>query len=353
MPTLTEVASPPHLAQREKLYAPLKILAVLKAMEALGVDAHSLLVGTGLSPAEIADAQTRTSVAQYLTVCGNASRLAPKPDWAVAVGMGMHLTAYGMYGYALACADTLRQATYMAMRFHRLATPVMNIRLVEDAGQAVWLFPELDQASLPQPDAALWRALLELQLTVHMTLTRDVMGAWCRPTRLRFALPRPAHAQALERSLACPIEFEQPRTELVYPSAWLDRPTQFANPITAQQVSASCERLLAEQQWGSGLSRSVYQELMRTPGHFPDIDAVARSLGLATRTLWRKLDEEGASYSGLLTSVRHALALDYLSTTLLDVEEIAAALGFSEVAGFRHAFKRWTGKTPTQYRQGR
>ncbi|MEY2953072.1 MAG: Arabinose-binding domain of AraC transcription regulator, N-term, partial [Pseudomonadota bacterium] len=42
----------------------------------------------------------------------------------------MHLTSYGMYGYALACADTLRRATDLAVRYHRLATPVMQIRLI-------------------------------------------------------------------------------------------------------------------------------------------------------------------------------------------------------------------------------
>ncbi|MDE1950639.1 MAG: AraC family transcriptional regulator [Burkholderiales bacterium] len=351
MPTSTRLATVVGIAQREKLYAPLKILAVLRTLGALGVDEASLLAGTGLGSAEVANAQTRTSVMQYLAVCRNAARLSPDPAWAVAVGSNMHLTAYGMYGYVLACADTLRRATEMATRYHRLATPVMPLRLVEDEARAAWIFPGIGGADLPDLDESLFRSLLEIQVAVHVTLTRDVMGAWCAPTQVRFALPRPAHASALESSLECAVEFGQPQTELHYPRAWLDRPTQFANPITAQQVSATCERLLEEQKWGCGLTRRVYQELMRTPGRFPDIDEVAQLLGMATRTLRRKLDEEGASYSGLLTSVRHALAIDYLSTSLLDVEDIAAALGFSEVAGFRHAFKRWTGKTPSEYRQ--
>ena len=58
------------------------------------------------------------------------------------------------------------------------------------------------------------------------------------------------------------------------------------------------------------------------------------------------------SYIDLLTSVRQALAVDYLSTTLLTVDDIAAALGFSDATSFRHAFKRWTGRTLTEYRAG-
>jgi len=75
-----------------------------------------------------------------------------------------------------------------------------------------------------------------------------------------------------------------------------------------------------------------------------------KRLGRSSRTLRRKLEAEGSSYSGLLTDVRHALAVDYLNSTLLGINDIAAALGFSDAASFRHAFKRWTGKTPNEYR---
>ena len=74
--------------------------------------------------------------------------------------------------------------------------------------------------------------------------------------------------------------------------------------------------------------------------------------GITSRTLRRKLEAEGTSYSELLASVR-ALAIDYLSTTTLSTEDIASTLGFSDAVGFRHAFKRWTGMTPSDVRRKR
>ncbi|EPZ84742.1 DNA-binding helix-turn-helix protein [Burkholderia cenocepacia K56-2Valvano] len=74
---------------------------------------------------------------------------------------------------------------------------------------------------------------------------------------------------------------------------------------------------------------------------------------MTSRTLRRKLEAEGTSYSELLTSVRKALAIDYLSTTTLSTEDIALTLGFSDAVGFRHAFKRWTGTTPSDVRRKR
>jgi AraC-like DNA-binding protein len=335
---------------REALYAPLKILAVVQALAPSGVEAAGLLEGTGLSVRDVSSAHARTSIEQFLQVCRNAARLSEDPAWGALVGLQLHLTAYGMYGYALACAQSLRQATELAVRYHRLATPVMGIQVVEDASAAAWVLPGREEAGLPDVDERLFGSLLEMQLALTATLTRDVMGAWCVPMLARLALQRPRHGEALARALGCTVVFDQPRTELHYPLAWLDRAPQFANPITAAQVSATCERLLEEHKWGFGLTRLVYQELMRTPGHFPGIAELAQALCLNPRTLRRRLEQEGTSYSQLLDSVRHALAVDYLSTSLLEVDDIAAALGFSEAAGFRHAFKRWTGKTPGQFR---
>lgn len=74
---------------------------------------------------------------------------------------------------------------------------------------------------------------------------------------------------------------------------------------------------------------------------------------MTSRTLRRKLEAEDTSYGELLTSVRKTLAIDYLCTTTLSTEDIALALGFSDAVSFRHAFKRWTGRAPTEYRRNR
>ena len=101
------------------------------------------------------------------------------------------------------------------------------------------------------------------------------------------------------------------------------------------------------------MTRRVYQELTRTPGRFPEIEEIAETLCTTSRTLRRRLAAEGTSYSDLLANVRKALAIDYLTTTLLATEDIASALGFSDCVAFRHAFKRWTGSTPGEYRRTR
>jgi AraC-like DNA-binding protein len=73
---------------------------------------------------------------------------------------------------------------------------------------------------------------------------------------------------------------------------------------------------------------------------------------MSSRTLRRRLDEEGTSFRSLLEEVRQALAEELLATGGLSLEEIAERLGYGEVSNFIHAFKRWKGVPPRQYRLG-
>jgi AraC-like DNA-binding protein len=338
------------LALRETLYAPLKIAAVVRELSDAGHAADRILSGTGLHAEELANPNTRTSIEQLLIVCRNAIRFCHAPGLGLAIGRRLHVTSYGMYGYALLCAGTLRQAFDTAMRYHPLATPVMRIQWKEDHEKATWILSNYEDMHLPDLTPGLYRFFLEMQFAIHATLIKDIMGSWCLPARVSYVGTAPRHAELLSAVLECPVTFDSHRNELHYPVSWLDRMPQLANPITATQMSMACARLLEELKWQSGISRRVYHELTRTPGRFPDTEAIASTLCMTSRTLRRKLKAEGTSYNNLLASIRHALAEDYLKTTLLSTDDIAAALGFSDAASFRHAFKKWTGMTPNDCR---
>jgi AraC-like DNA-binding protein len=77
---------------------------------------------------------------------------------------------------------------------------------------------------------------------------------------------------------------------------------------------------------------------------------VARKLAISTRTLSRKLRDEDVAFAEILEETRAALAKRYLAERDLPVSEIAWLLGYGEVSSFTHAFKRWTGTTPRQFR---
>jgi AraC-like DNA-binding protein len=66
------------------------------------------------------------------------------------------------------------------------------------------------------------------------------------------------------------------------------------------------------------------------------------------RTLARRLAAEGTTFSELLADLRRRLAVEYLKDEDLSVSQVAWLVGYREIAAFSHAFKRWTGRTPSE-----
>ena len=110
-------------------------------------------------------------------------------------------------------------------------------------------------------------------------------------------------------------------------------------------------RVLNRMVVGEDIVSKVNRQLLIGWGEFPKLDAVARCLCLGPRTMRRQLQELGTSYQQILDDVRRELAVEYLRTSSLTVQEIADLLGYSEVTNFRRAFMRWVEVSPYQYRK--
>jgi AraC-like DNA-binding protein len=87
------------------------------------------------------------------------------------------------------------------------------------------------------------------------------------------------------------------------------------------------------------------------PSGQPMIDDVARELGMGSRTLRRRLADQGLIYKEIVEDVRHKLALHYMRDKRISLKQMAYLLGYSDLAAFNHAFHRWTGSSPRDYRR--
>ena len=87
------------------------------------------------------------------------------------------------------------------------------------------------------------------------------------------------------------------------------------------------------------------------PDGSPKAAQVARALGMSKRTLSRRLQEQGITYRDLVDKLRASLAKCYLKDRNLRMSEIAYLLGYSDLSAFDHAFRRWTGKPPSKFRE--
>lgn len=332
----------------EKRYAPYKVGALVEVLEEQGIAPEASLSGTGLSAVSLANPQTLTSVRQYITVCHNALRLSKTPETPFLTGSRIPLSAYGMYGFALVSSPTIREYFQVAVKYHRLATPLLSMSWRETRDYASWTFPV--NAAVTHPDSLL-RFLMEQQLTQLATHLRGVVdvGSY-QPVRALLSYSAPEHAQLYERYLGCPARFGQPMSELIYPKAILSAKPRLAHGLTSKILQETCDRILGEVKTSTGVTGEVYQIIASTPGHSPSMQVVSRQIGTTVRTLNRKLVAENTSFTQILDDVRCNLAREYLRSTKLSIDDISELVGFSDAANFRHAFRRWTGSTPARFR---
>lgn len=336
-----------HAGPSEKVYPVSKLAIMLRSLQAEDVSLAQALDKLELSENDLTSPATRVSLNQLIQCCRNAIRLSADPDFAYHAGLRCHLSTYGMYGFAILSSTNFRQTMRFAERYHQLATPHAKISFAEEADHGVWT---IVPAPHPDVDAPLYRFLVELQFGILASLHRDAIGSSFAPRELHVTYGPIGDARMNLEVFGCPVLFGQPENKFVFDATWLDGAPKLGNEITFSSVVRFCDQLLEEFQLRVGLLGKVRRILLVNLTRPTSFNAVATLLKMAPRTLRRKLQEKNTSYRALLDELRMQVAIKYLRGTNWTVEDIAFSLGFSDAANFRHAFRRWTGGAPNEFR---
>lgn len=138
--------------------------------------------------------------------------------------------------------------------------------------------------------------------------------------------------------------------ELVYDPGLPGLPIRTFNSRLRDYFDQECQRLLGEAPSGQGIVEQLRKLLIQAmDGGDTSIENLAKLLGLSSRSLQRRLSQEGTRYNDVLSSVREEFAKRYLARGSISASEVAYLLGFTEPPAFFKAFKRWTGMTPREF----
>ena len=154
------------------------------------------------------------------------------------------------------------------------------------------------------------------------------------------------------RVLGAPVHTGQPRTAVVLEQRQLALRAVGADTDLFDLLEQVCRERVGALPGRRDLrarAENVIVELL--PYSTPSLDRVARRLGTSSRSLGRRLTEEGTSFKMLVDELRRELARRYLEQGLHRPKSIAALLGYKDLSAFHHAFRRWTGTTPAQFSQ--
>jgi AraC-like DNA-binding protein len=331
----------------DKVYPVIKLATMLDALAAEGIAAQDALAGVRLSREAASSPATRISLNQVIECYRNAARLSRDPHFSYHTGLRFHLSAYGMYGFAILSSMNYRETMHFAEKYHQLATPLTELRFNEQNGCGVWSMTPMPHARV---DAPLYRFLVEMQFGICVSLHRDVMGQAFAAREFHVTYRRPDDTADYPNIFGCPVVFGEPENRLVFDATWLDGKPKLGNDITYATVVELCDRLIDELQLSAGVAGKVRRVLLTNlmrPRSFGDI---AHDVNMSERTLRRKLREENTSFRSLVDQLRMDMAIKYLRDTDLTVEAIAESLGFSDAANFRQAFRRWTKAAPHAFR---
>ncbi|MBZ0235910.1 MAG: AraC family transcriptional regulator [Deltaproteobacteria bacterium] len=266
--------------------------------------------------------------------------------------LGLHLAArfprgtYGVLEYAGRSAPTVREALVRIVRYIGLLNELVTVSFEPLAhGGAT-----IEQRIAGEP-RCVGRHGNEFFVAMLLLNARALTTSTWMPSRAWFAHPMPEDVSELVALLGTrDLRWDAGANGMELAAEVLDAPLTTADPPLLSLLERQAEQALpppGNQRLVALIKRRVRDTLVEAP---PTLESVAAELRMSPRTLQRQLAEEGTGFADLLDELRRELALEYVRDPGRPLGEIAYLLGYSELSAFLRAFKRWTGKTPSDLR---
>ncbi len=319
--------------------------AVLAYMRREGVDPAGLLAAAVLHRIDQGDTAGAFSLEDFHALLDSAQCRLGDPGLALKAAELAQTWEGGVLGFTLMTSPSISEVGALLVRFQRLFSNVYRV-----------------QASVDEHHFAL--RLLPTRATDSPRLAHMLMGAWAWRARwltgepgLRFDAsfegPPLADMATYDRTFGGCVSFHGPITAMQGAADYLPLPVRQHDPgvngVLRNQVATELERLDGD---SAGLLIKLRRRLRdRLGSGLLTLDALAADLDMAPRTLQGRLEELGLTFRALVDGVRDSHAKQYLAEPRRSLTEIALALGFANQSAFQHAFKRWSGLTPGQWRR--
>lgn len=256
------------------------------------------------------------------------------------------LTSFGPLSFPLVSAGSVAEIMKLLDFLPLITTAVSPHFRQSDRGLTVGLTghtsdPALDALAVTYCGSVLLR-LLDMLVDDARTITLHI--GWPAPVVMA------EHEDNL--SLAGRLLFDAPMSYLRIPAETLGEVCRFSDPVAYRLAIVDLTRSLDQRSGGTSYSAKVRQLLEKNPRQRSS-QSVADELSVSTSTLKRRLAEEGTTFRELRESCLRESAVLLLLTRSMSASQIATELGYGDPTNFSHAFKRWTGLSPREFRLAR
>jgi AraC-like DNA-binding protein len=314
-------------------------------LKSAGVPVLNLLRRVGLTPEAIADPDERLIVRSQITLLDEAAIAMQDDCLGFTLARDFDPREIGLLYYVMASSQTLGDALKRVARYSQITNEALVVHYREGRELVI----NLSYAGVPRHSD---RHQIEFCMFAVLRICRVLTGQNLVPRHFWIAHRQSGTNSEMTRFAGTGVEFEATTDEFTLNANARELPLIYADPFLNNLLLKYCEAAIADRSGNASQLRTRIENAISSllPHGRVVVDDIARGLGMSKRTLARKLSDEGLDFTEVLQQLRRDLAVRYLDDPKLNISKIAWLLGFGDVSAFTHAFKRWTGKTPSQMR---
>ncbi|WP_407333142.1 AraC family transcriptional regulator ligand-binding domain-containing protein [Enterovibrio sp. 27052020O] len=325
------------------------IIPVTRAMKALGIDPVETLEMFDIDPVEVNDPEGRICVESLGNLFAYCNKQVGTRAFNIEVARCFHPSALHALGYAVQSSFSLREALERVSQYKRVVSNCCNMQTYESNGELVvelLVYKYADSGRLVlSPD------LIESFLATLVQVSRDLVGGDVNPIKIECTFDRlKENCPVVSEFLNCPVEYGSERNAVVLNLQQANERAFGNNPVINQLHIDVLNKFMSRVD-KTNLTYLIESKILEElPVGAPSQADIAKHLGLSLRNLQRKLSEQGTCYKDILDNTRKRLTLNYIKQPHMSISEIGYLVGFSNVANFNRAFRRWEGCAPGEYR---
>ncbi len=325
-----------------------KLLALVDEAGLSDGTLRQLLSPFGIGPDEFRNVDRLFALDEILAIFRVIVAHVASADTVFRAGQRFRFTDFGIFGLAVMSQPDLRLALRFTMRYRPLSSPMIGLDVHDAEGDSGLVFYPLPGTA---EDHDIYPRLLDFNIGMFLSLISDAIGRDDFTSAVQLSARADKLSQDLLRDKGLHVIPDARRDAIVLKPWAMNAPLRHKSTVGAALARKLCGDALASVRNASKFSAEV-QAVMIANIEKPLTTAfVARRLGMGERSLRRRLSEENLSFRLLKQSVQSDIARRYLGETRMTIADVALAVGYSDVANFRRAFRALHGVTPQEYRE--
>ncbi|MDY6797539.1 MAG: AraC family transcriptional regulator ligand-binding domain-containing protein [Pseudomonadota bacterium] len=325
----------------------------------MGHNDRALYEGLEFGPDDLKANDSRVFVTDAAVMVQRAQRMAADQGLSFMLARELRVTIHGTLGLAALTSPTLEDALNSIQRYLQLRVPFVSVSRT-DTGDNTVVHLKMVQDVTGHYSFLLETVTATLVMLAEQLIDREsaeqcgftLQSGKLPGVKVRLSRDEPPYYRKFADQLPVAFEYGAEEDTMIFPKALLQAKMRLADAEASRMARDQCEfemqKAIREQ---GDIVYAIRNMLQMTPGPLPSLEAMAERFCVSSRTLKRRLADKDTTYREIVESVLKDRAIQLLRYTNQSVSEIAYELGYADLSNFSRAFRKWTGKSASEFRE--